>query len=325
MQKKFDIVALGESLIDFVPVKNKDKTKLVLEGNAGGAPANVLAAASKLGRKTAFIGRVGRDGFGNFLQERIAETGVDISGLVLGSEPTTLAMVSLDASGNRSFSFYRNQTADVMLTEYEVDMELIESAKIFHFGTVSMTDEPSCSATLAAAARAKAAGVKISFDPNYRPLLWEGRREAAIDAMRAGIDLADYVKMSEEEAELLTGEADPEKAALTLLRRYKLAFAAVTLGPKGCVGISCKARVKLPTYDLACIDTTGAGDAFWGAALHQLLKMGLGSELSEKRLTLLLQYSNAAGSLATTQYGAIPALATDAEILKCIETAPLLV
>lgn len=318
MPKKYDIVALGESLIDFIPAKSKNSDKLLLEGNAGGAPANVLAAAAKLGRKTALISRVGNDGFGSFIKDCIAENGVDISAMVTGPEPTTLSIVSLDKAGERTFRFYRNQTADIMLTEYDVNMDVVENSKIFHFGTVSMTDDPARKATIAAAEKAKKAGLKISFDPNYRPALWHSEKDA-FSAMETGVKLADFVKLSGEEATLLTGETNPEKAALLIASRYAPQFTAVTLGPNGSVGITPKARVSAPAYQVQCVDTTGAGDAFWGAALHSLLALGLDTELSEKSLASLLKYSNAAGSLATTQYGAIAALAAHADIQKLAE------
>lgn len=321
--KKFDIIALGECLIDFVSVKGKEKDKLYLEGSTGGAPANVLAAASRLGRSTSFIGKVGKDSFGQFAMNYVAESGVDTSAMVTGNQPTTLAMVTLDSHGDRSFSFYRHGTADVMLEQDEIQFQLIEHCRIFHFGSVSMTTDPARSSTIAAAQAARKAGVMVSFDPNYRAFLWESEQDA-IRAMEQGIELADYAKLSDEEATMITGEKDPEKAALSLITKYELKFVAVTLGPKGCVGISPAARVKLPTYDLPVVDTTAAGDAFWGAALHSLLKYGAEQPLSEKKLTSLLQFSNASGSLATTKRGAIPSLATEEEILHCIKTAPLL-
>lgn len=318
MQKKYDIVGLGESLIDFVPVKGKGAGKLIMEGNTGGGPPNVLAAAAKLGRKTALISRVGNDGFGSFIKDNIEQSGVDISGVVTGTEPTTLAMVTLDKTGERSFSFYRNQTADIMLSEYDVDMDIVENAKILHFSTVSMAAEPSRSATIAAVKHAKQAGVKLAFDPNYRPFLWKNEQDA-LDAIEEGIRYADFVKLAAEEAELLTGESNPEKAALAVISRYSLQFVAVTMGAEGCVGITPKARVRQPAYDVICVDTTGAGDAFWGATLHQLIKAGLDTELTEKRMISLLSFSNAAGSLATTRFGAVPAMATEEEIIKCVQ------
>ncbi len=319
---RFDIVSLGESLLDFVAQKSKDAGTLEMLGNAGGAPANVMAAAARLGRRTAYISRVGADPFGEFFLARMEAAGVDVSGVVKGPEPTTLAMVALDKQGDRSFRFYRSGTADVMLAEEEVDMERVENARVFHFGTLSMVADPVRTATLAAAQKAAGAGVAVSFDPNYRPGLWPDEN-TALAAMEEGIRLADYVKVSEEEALMLTGEKDPEKAALQLMTQYELDFVAVTLGPRGCVGLSPKARVRMPAYDLPTVDTTGAGDAFWGAALHRLLGHR-GSGLDEKSMAELLKYAGAAGSLATTRYGAIPALPDEAEILRCVEAEAFL-
>lgn len=315
---KHDIVALGESLVDFILQKNSDKGKLTLEGAAGGAPANVLAAAAKLGRSTAFIGRVGRDPFGDFLAGGMAASGIDTVGLLRGDEPTTLAMVSLDKGGNRSFTFYRNGTADVRLAPDDVDMSLVENCRVFHFGTLSMTDDPTRSATLQAVDRARKAGAAISFDPNYRDFLWAEERDA-LAAMEEGIALAHYVKVSEEEAAMLSGEADPEKAAVGLLTRFGLRFIAVTLGPGGSVGLTPKGRARQPAYDVKCVDTTGAGDAFWGAALHQLLAHKGSEPPGGESLIRLLQYANAAGSLATAKHGAIPAFADDAAIKALVE------
>ncbi len=315
---RFDIVSLGESLLDFVAQKGKDPAKLEMVGNAGGAPANVMAAAARLGRKTAYISRVGADPFGEFFLARMEDAGVDVSGVVKGPEPTTLAMVALDKQGDRSFRFYRTGTADVMLSEHEVDMDLVAGARVFHFGTLSMVAEPVRAATRAAAQKAAEAEVALSFDPNYRPGLWPDEKQA-LAAMEEGVHLADYVKVSEEEALMLTGEKDPEKAALQLMTEYNLEFVAVTLGPRGCVGLSPKARVTMPAYDLPTVDTTGAGDAFWGAALHRLLAHRGSGALDEKSMTELLKYASAAGSLVTTRYGAVPALANDEEIRRCME------
>ena len=321
---KYDIVALGESLLDFVTHKSQNAKTIEMTGNAGGAPANMLAAAAKLGRKTAYITRVGTDPFGEFFIDCIADTGVDVSGIVRGAEPTTLAMVALDKHGDRSFRFYRAETADVMLREDEVNMEIATSCRVFHFGTLSMAVEPAYTATMGAAKKAAEAGAAISFDPNYRPGLWKDEK-SAVAAMEEGLALADYLKVSEEEATMLTREKDPEKAALKLMTQYSLEFVAVTLGPRGCVGLSPKARVKMPTYDLPTIDTTGAGDAFWGAALHRLLAYRGSGGLEEKSLAELLKFANAAGSLVTTKHGGIPALPGEAEILRCVEKEPFLV
>ncbi len=314
--KKWDIVAVGESLIDFVSTKGADASKLYMEGSAGGAPANMLAMAAKLGRKTAFISKVGRDTFGDYIKQSVKDSGVDVSGVVSGKELTTLAMVTLDSRGDRKFAFYRENTADVMLREHEVDYSLVENCRVFHFGTVSMVQDPAMSTTLACAQRAKAAGAKISFDPNYRPFLWE-REEDAIEAIKKGMELADYVKVSEEEATLVTGKEDPEKAALHLFSKYHFELLMVTLGPKGSIGISAETRLNVPAYEVKVLDTTGAGDAFWGTVLNSRLASKQAT-VGEKEMERLLQYGSIAGSLATSKYGAIQAQPTMEEIEACL-------
>ena len=203
----YDIVALGESLIDFTPAGINEMGMPLFSQNPGGAPANVLAMASKLGRSTAFVGKVGRDAFGRFLQEHMEKAGIDCSALRRDDRvPTTLAFVQLDEYGDRSFSFYRDPGADVMLRPEEVDDTLLEGCRIFHFGSVSLTKEPCRGTTLWAARRARAAGALISYDPNYRPFLWPSV-EAARRALCAALELTDILKVSEEEMCLLTGES----------------------------------------------------------------------------------------------------------------------
>ncbi len=319
---QYDVVAVGECLVDCVVRSGAGAAKLEIEGNAGGAPANVLAMAAKLGRKAAFISKVGSDAFGSYLMDSVASAGVDTHAMVKSSAPTTVAMVALDESGNRSFAFYRNGTADVLLEPKEVDMQLVCSSKIFHFGSVSLTDEPARTATLMAASRAREAGVKISFDPNYRPLLWKDEK-AALVAMHEGMAMADFVKVSDEEAEMLSGEQDPQEAGKALMARYNMDFLAVTLGPKGCIGFTKNECVAMASYDVKTVDTTGAGDAFWGAVLHRLLQSEL-SKMSKQQLEELLMYGNAAGSCATIGYGAIAPQPSDEEIRSCMAKAEFL-
>ena len=203
-----DVVALGECLIDFTPNGENTQGIALFARNPGGAPANVLAMNACLGGKTAFIGKVGKDGFGDFLRQTLIDSGIDVSGLAVDEKvPTTLAFVQLDANGDRSFTFYRSPGADVMLTEAEVNTALIDDCTVFHFGSVSMTAEPCRTATLAAARYARQRGKLVSFDPNYRPLLWESTAEA-VRQMQAGVELADLLKVSEEEMQLITGETD---------------------------------------------------------------------------------------------------------------------
>lgn len=215
----FDIVALGESLIDFTPSGENSQGMALFARNPGGAPANVLAMAAKLGGKTAFIGKVGDDAFGAFLKKTMEDAGVDVRGLRMTREyPTTLAFVQLTPEGDRSFTFYRKPGADVMLAPAEVDRALLRDCRIFHFGSVSLTDEPCRTATLEAAREAKAAGAMISYDPNYRPFLWDSA-ERAREALLAALPLADIVKVSEEEMELLTGEVQLAAGADALDRK----------------------------------------------------------------------------------------------------------
>lgn len=306
----YDIVAVGECLIDFAIMPSSGPIEL--KGNPGGAPANVLAAAAKLGRSTAFIGKVGGDYFGNVLRESLVKAGIDTSCLISAKEPTTLAIVSIDESGERSFSFYRDNTADIDLTEADLDRELLTNTRIFHFGSVSMTAEPARSATLQAAKLAKEAGAVISFDPNLRPMLWKSLDEAK-EQIEEGLQIADLVKVNGEEACFLTGVEDPAEAGRSLMAKYGMKLLAVTLDSAGCVLFSDGKEVCHPGYKADCIDSTGAGDAFWGAALTFILENGTGA-LSE-----LAKTANAAGALTTEKLGAIPALPTREDIEQRIK------
>ncbi len=325
MDATFDIVAVGEILVDFVSRENGDGRKLLLEGNPGGAPANVLAAAAKLGRRTALIGKVGADGFGPFLTREIQAAGVDTRGVVTDRKhPTTLAMVTLDATGNRSFGFYRSRTADVMLCPEDLDLELIRAGRIFHFGAVTLAAEPARSATFAAARYAKSKGVAVSYDPNLRPPLWEDMEEAR-QVIAEGMALADIAKVSDEELFFLEGEGELEAQARALAARCGLKLLIVTMGPRGCLCVRGGETWDARTFDTPCVDTTGAGDAFWGATLSQLLELEKGpEELTAEEIASLMDFSNAAGSLATTKRGAIPAMPDRAAILDCIASVPRL-
>lgn len=275
----FDIVALGESLIDFTPSGENSQGMALFARNPGGAPANVLAMAAKLGGKTAFIGKVGDDAFGAFLKKTMEDAGVDVRGLRMTREyPTTLAFVQLTPEGDRSFTFYRKPGADVMLAPAEVDRALLRDCRIFHFGSVSLTDEPCRTATLEAAWEAKAAGAMISYDPNYRPFLWDSA-ERAREALLAALPLADIVKVSEEEMELLTGEVQLAAGADALASRGA-ALVLVTLGPRGAYYRAAAGRGLLPACEVDTVDTTGAGDAFLGALLSCLA----GKTLEELRI-----------------------------------------
>ncbi|MDD6679020.1 MAG: carbohydrate kinase [Firmicutes bacterium] len=325
MTPSFDIVTVGEALIDFVSRREPGADKLNLEGNPGGAPANVLSCAARLGKRTAIVTKVGSDGFGSFLQEQISRAGVCTDYMISDPlHPTTLAMVTLDATGNRSFGFYRTQTADVMLSPEDLPYDVIAGARIFHFGSVTMTAEPARSATFAAARYAKEHGVFVSYDPNLRKPLWSSLSEAK-EAIEEGLRLADAVKLSDDEMEFLMEGESLEQRAVALVQKFGIRFLIVTMGPKGCFCVCGGQVIHAKTYANACVDTTGAGDAFWGATLTQFLETEKAPwDLSREEITSLLQFSNAAGSLATTKYGAIPAMPTREQIHTCIETASYL-
>lgn len=323
-KRQFDAAAIGELLLDCL-VKGETDGHIMVEGNPGGAPCNVLAAMGRLGLSTAFIGKIGKDAFGSYLCNKVSAAGVDVSGIVRGSDPTTLAMVSLDENGNRDFNFYRKQTADVNLSWDEVDREILEDCRVFHFGTVSMTAEPVASATRKAVEYAKERGKLISFDPNQRTVLWESG-EAFKEAFEWGMSRADFVKLSEEEQTFLTGIADPMEGGREVMRRYGLRFLAVTLGAKGMVCFHRDLVHYGRSYAVDTKDTTGAGDSMWGAALAWILKYtGDGSNMSAEQLKELVSYANAAGSCCTKRYGAIPAMADEAEIRDCMANVPELV
>ena len=318
MKERFDLLAVGEILIDFTPGgKNADGAELFAR-NPGGAPANVLAMHAKLGGRTAFIGKVGADGFGSFLRTVIEGQGIDAAGLAVDPEiPTTLAFVHLDEKGDRSFSFCRKPGADIMLRAEEIPDEHISVCEVFHFGSVSLTDEPARSAVLGAAQRARDMGKLVSFDPNYRPALWK-REEDAVVEMLAGTKLCHILKVSGEEMTLLTGTSDLHAGAEKLLG-FGPKLVLVSLGADGAYFKTKNACGRLRAYDVHTVDTTGAGDAFLGAILYRLRgKTGDGLDaMSADELFDIVSYGNAAGSLTTTKGGAIPALPTHEEIEQC--------
>ncbi|QAT50308.1 carbohydrate kinase [Caproiciproducens sp. NJN-50] len=321
----FDITAVGELLIDFTPAGVSDAGDPLFAQKPGGAPANVLAANSRLGGHNAFIGKVGNDGFGDFLRGTLEKLRIDVSGLCTDPEiPTTLAFVQLDRNGDRSFSFYRKPGADLMLRSSEINDSLISGCRILHFGSVSMTGEPSRSATLSAVRAARKLGRIISYDPNYRPPLWENAGTAK-EQMTAGLELADIIKVSEEEMALLTGESNLEKGSAALAR-FGASLVFISLGAGGAFYRSGDLCGALPAYGVKTIDTNGAGDAFLGAALFRLRGKTLEEirSLKEAELKDILLFANAAGALTTVKNGAIPAMPSLEEIRSCMETVPFL-
>jgi fructokinase len=318
----FDVVALGELLIDFTPAGSSSSGNVLYERNPGGAPANVLASVSKFGGKSAFIGMVGYDQFGFYLKDVLEKNNICTDGLVFSKvSNTTLAFVHLDKKGDRSFSFYRKPGADTILGENDVNFNLIDNTKIFHFGSLSMTNEPSRGAALKAVSYARGKGKMISYDPNWRPPLWESE-EAARAGMLLGFKYADVVKVSEVELEFLTGEADFDKGSRILLD-MGIKLVAVTLGPKGCYYRCASGGGLLSTYKVNVVDTTGAGDAFMGALLYHLSSVDVPlNELDLKEIESMVNFSNAAGSLCTTERGAIPAIPTLEQVKYCMENIP---
>lgn len=311
----YDITALGELLIDFTECGTTEAGMKIFEQNPGGAPANVLAAAQNLGLKTAFLGKVGKDMHGDFLRKTLENIGIETSGLISDSEVfTTLAFVSLE-NGERNFSFARKPGADTCLREDELNVELLENTKIFHFGSLSLTDEPARSATIKAIEIAKKSGALISYDPNYRKLLWKNREEA-VKQMRSVIKYADIMKISDEETELLTGYIDPSEAATELLRQG-VKCAVVTLGAEGALIKGKDFEVRAKGKSRKVVDTTGAGDSFWGAVLYKLIKSGKKpKELTQFDGEDILSFANTVAGLCVEKRGAIPAMPTLLEVLQ---------
>lgn len=322
----FDITALGELLIDYTPAGKSAAGMDLFEQNPGGAPANVLACASKLGNRTAFLGKIGTDMQGVFLRKTLQNAGINTDGLVSDdSFFTTLAFVSLSDHGERSFSFARKPGADTQIRKEEVDLSMIRNSRIFHFGSLSLTDSPARETTLFALEEAKKADCVIAYDPNYRPHLWKSREQAQ-EQMRSVLSYVDMIKISGEEAELITGHADPQTAAESLIKTG-IKVAAVTLGENGAVVAAKDGCAAISGYKVNAIDTTGAGDAFWGAFLYCIDRLGnlggygdivrLGEPVSEiglPQLWKIADFANAAAACCVTKRGAIPAMPELSEI-----------
>ena len=314
-----DIIALGELLIDFTQAGVSESGQLLFERNPGGAPANVLAAASRLGLSAAFIGKVGEDMHGEFLRDTLRDAGINTEGLVMSDEAfTTLAFVALGEKGERSFSFARKPGADTMLHPAELPVELIRQSRVFHVGSLSLCAEPARSATLVALHEARQVGCIISYDPNYRAALWQSEEEAK-KQMRSLLPYANMVKISDEEAELLTDYAEPEAAAAAILREGA-DLVAVTLGAGGAYIALQDGRCRVAGYKVAAVDTTGAGDAFWGAFIFAMIKSGRKpGELTADDAVRFAKFANAAAALCVSERGAIPAMPTAAEVDKFIK------
>ncbi len=303
--KKFDVVALGELLIDFTENGMSGQGNPVYEANPGGAPCNVLAMLSKAGRKTAFIGKVGRDIFGNRLKAVLDETGINTSNLIMAEDVrTTLAFVETLPGGDRDFSFYRNPGADMMLRKDELQEEMLRDTEIFHFGTLSMTHEEVRQATKSAVAIAREGGALVSFDPNLRPPLWASLEEAKEQAAY-GFSQCDILKISDNEIQWFTGEEDFDAGIRKLREQYSIPLIMLSMGRDGSRAYYKDLRVEAnPFLQDKTIETTGAGDTFGACCLHHVLKYGL-NHLNEERLAEMLTFANAAASIITTRKGAL--------------------
>ena len=275
MEKLYDVTAMGEMLIDFTLNGQSEQGNNLFEACPGGAPCNVLAMLNKLGRKTAFIGKVGEDQFGRLLKGTIDELGIETKGLILDKEiHTTLAFVHTFPDGDREFSFYRKPGADMMLTEDEVDYDLIRQSRIFHFGTLSMTDEPVRSATKKALEVAKEAGCLITFDPNLRPPLWNSLDDAK-KQMEYGFQYCDMLKISDNEIQFVSGKEDYDEGIRYLQDKYNIPLIFLTMGKDGSRAYYKDMRVERKGFQVKAIETTGAGDTFCGCSIHGLLTHGV--------------------------------------------------
>lgn len=314
-----DVVAIGELLIDFAPVSTDDAGYPTLKAQPGGAPGNFLAALQKYGCTTALMGKVGEDAFGNLLVNTLDTLGISTKGIVKDpSVFTTLAFVTLDATGNREFSFARKPGADTRLRVEELDTALLDSCKVLHFGTLSLTGEPARSATKAAVAYAKEHGKLISFDPNLRKPLWPND-EVAKEQIEWSLHQADIVKISDEEIEFLWG-ISPEEGAQKLLREYGVRLVYATLGPKGCHFANAQGygKVASPT-GIHVVDTTGAGDIFGGSAMSQFLRLNKApEELTVEEMRAVTRFACCAASLSTQTHGGIVSVVPEADVRKIV-------
>lgn len=317
MAKKYDVIALGELLIDFTMNGQSEQGNNMFEACPGGAPCNVLALLNKMGKKTAFIGKVGKDQFGTLLRETITEAGIDASNLVVDENVnTTLAFVHTFPDGDREFSFYRNPGADMMLTADEVNPEVVKDTKIFHFGTLSMTHDGVREATKKAVETAKENGCLVSFDPNLRPPLWSSL-DLAKEQMEYGFGKCDILKISDNEIQFVSGKEDYDEGIAYLQEKYNIPLILLTMGKDGSRAYYKGMRVERSGFSVKAIETTGAGDTFCGSSLNYLVDHDF-DNLTEEQLGEMLTFANAAAALVTTKKGAIKAMPVKEEVLELI-------
>ena len=302
----YDVVAMGELLIDFTCVSKDGEGYPTMAAHPGGAPANFLAALAKFGTSAALLGKVGNDAFGKLLIGTLDQAGIGTSGIIMADDVfTTLAFVTLDETGNREFSFSRKPGADTCLSYDELNMELIDGAKVFHFGTLSLTDEPARTTTYKAVEYAKSAGKLITYDPNLRKPLWKDLEEAKKQLIW-GMTKADVVKISDEEVEFLWG-LGVEEGADYILKHFDVKLVFVTCGADGCYFKNAVACGKVPSLSgIKVVDTTGAGDIFGGSAVWKLLQLGKAPEtLKEEELRDVVRFACTSAGLSTTKPGGI--------------------
>ncbi len=312
--KKYDVVALGELLIDFTENGISSQMNPVFEANPGGAPCNVLSMLQKLGSKTAFVGKVGKDSFGEMLQNVVAEQGIDTKNLIMDEEvPTTLAFVQTAPDGDRSFSFYRNPGADMMLKESDVDVSMLQDTRLFHIGSLSRTAPGAENATKMAIETAKNAGALISFDPNLRPPLWDSL-DLAKEKIAYGISQCHILKISDDEIAFFTGSTDIDDGVSKIQEQYHTPLVFATMGRNGSRAYYAGNRVECkPFLNKDTIETTGAGDTFMACVLHGILKYGL-EGLDEQKLYDMLEFANAASSIITTRKGALKVMPEENDV-----------
>ena len=312
----YDITTFGEILIDFTWQGVNEEGQAVFAQNPGGAPANVAVAAAKLGARTAFLGKAGKDMHGEFLKEVLKKENVETDGMLLDEKFfTTLAFVKTAENGERSFSFARKPGADTRIEKEEIHTVILDQTKIFHAGSLSLTDQPARDTTFYAVKRAKKNGSMISYDPNYRASLWKNE-ETAKEQMRSLIPYVDIMKISDEETELLTGKEKPEEAAEILFQKG-VKIIAVTLGSEGAYLYCKEGGIQIPGFASRAVDTNGAGDSFWGGFLYCISKAGKSPEMfGIEELKEYVRFGNAVASLCVEKKGAIPAMPTLEEVEK---------
>ena len=313
--KTYDAIALGELLIDFTQNGLSEQGNGLFEANPGGAPCNVLSMLNNLGKKTSFIGKVGKDQFGLTLKKALDELGIGTENLMMDSEiHTTLALVHTFADGDRDFSFYRNPGADMMLREDELDEELLKNTRLFHFGTLSMTHEGVRKATKKALAAAKGAGALVSFDPNLREPLWDSL-EHAKEQVRWGLGQCDILKISDNEIQWLTGETDFTEGVKKIREEFPIPLILVSMGKEGSRAYYKDGYVEAaPFLQQNTVETTGAGDTFCACIINYALDHGL-TDLTEAQLKEMLTFANAAASIITTRKGALRVMPSRQEVL----------